>query len=88
MLGARRARVGARMPKKKEALDATNLRMPRGSCSYTPASLVKNQQGRPRSWRIHQIFGGTYGEILDFSFGGRTENRYEMALDLFSGAGL
>ncbi len=28
----------------------------------------------------------TYGRILDFSFGGRTENRYEMALEMVSGA--
>ncbi len=27
-----------------------------------------------------------YGRILGFSFGGRTENRYEMALELVSGA--
>ncbi len=28
-----------------------------------------------------------YGRILDFSFGGRTEHRYEMAFELVSGAG-
>jgi hypothetical protein len=30
--------------------------------------------------------GRTYGSILGFSFGGRTENRFEMALGLVSGA--
>ena len=30
--------------------------------------------------------GRTYGRILDFSFGGRTENDHEMVLELVSGA--
>ena len=29
--------------------------------------------------------GGTYGRILDFSFGGRTENGHEMVLEWVSG---
>ncbi len=32
------------------------------------------------------ILGRTYGGILDFSFGARTENGHEMVLDLASGA--
>ncbi len=32
--------------------------------------------------------GRTYGSIFDFSFGGRSENRYEMAFELVSGADL
>ncbi len=32
------------------------------------------------------VFGRTYGRVFDFSFGGRTENRHQMALALFSGA--
>ncbi len=31
------------------------------------------------------ILGRTYWRILDFSFGGRTENGHEMALELVSG---
>ncbi len=38
----------------------------------------------PRS--PNSVLGRTYGGILDFSFGGRTENRYEMTLELVSGA--
>ncbi len=30
--------------------------------------------------------GWTYWRILDFSFGGRTENRYDLALEMVSGA--
>ncbi len=30
--------------------------------------------------------GRTYGRILDFSFGNQTENGYEMAFELVSGA--
>jgi hypothetical protein len=36
--------------------------------------------------RDKNYLGRTYGRILDFSFGGRAENRYEMALELVSGA--
>ncbi len=32
------------------------------------------------------ILGGTYGRILDFSFGSRTENGHEMAVEFVSGA--
>ncbi len=32
------------------------------------------------------ILGMTYGRILDFGFGGRSDNRYEMALELVLGA--
>ncbi len=45
-------------------------------------------RGAPKPYiNIHCYLCRTYGRILDFSFGGRTENRYEMAFELVSGAG-
>ena len=35
---------------------------------------------------MHDFLCTTYGRILDFSFGGRTEDGHEMVLELVSGA--
>ncbi len=43
-------------------------------------------KGRGGSGGGEAMLGRTYGRILDFSFGGRTENGHETVLELVSGA--
>ncbi len=52
--------------------------------SRYPHGLARTFPGRAGPGK--PLLGRTYGRILDLSFGCRTENRYEMAFKLVSGA--
>ena len=58
-----------------------------GTRVLPPVSAVSNST-HPlcRDIGFDLLLGRTYGGILDFSFGGRTENGHDMALELVSGA--
>ncbi len=68
-----------------------SVKNPRSSTFYLPPpqALWYWRECFPRvlhTPKVFILFGRTYWRILDFSFGGRTENRFEVASEVVSGA--
>ncbi len=62
---------------------------PGGWTMLDPSTSAGDCRGKPvivHNFPQFHLLGGTYGRIFDFSFGGRTENRYELALEFVFGA--